>query len=530
MFIYDRLIIRAFNPKYIYDYFHGNLKQAWVSLGGIVLCITGAEAMFADLGHFSVPSIQIGFGFIVYPCCLLAYLGQAAYLMENPGHVAHTFYKSIPEPFYWPMFSIAVAAAIIASQAMVSATFSIVKQSMALCCFPSVKVVHTSATIAGQIYVPEVNWTLMSAAIIVTAAFRSTNKLGNAYGIAVVGVMAVTTFFLALIMVLIWHTPLWMVFTFIVVFGLIDFLYFSSVLFKFEQGGYLPLAFGAALLFIMYVWHYGTTWKHEFELRHQLSESAVRDLVYPATRIPGIALVYTELADGIPCIFAHTIKNLPALHSVVVLVCVKFLPVTRVMDHERFIMRRVGSRDIHMFRCVARYGYKDVRNDSDGFEIQLLQKLKEFIVHERLSGADAECSQPVEGSRNTKVCETAESVLEQAGLRKTVLTQNSENYGQVIQKPTSNQSAKVTHASEDVNEITNTQVAGELAFIERCTDAGVVYLLGNSEVRASKSSTTLKKFLINHVYHILKRNCRRASAALIIPQERLLEVGMFYEV
>ncbi|MCO5554037.1 hypothetical protein L7F22_007563 [Adiantum nelumboides] len=504
------------------------MKQAWISLGGIVLCITGAEAMFADLGHFSVPSIQVAFGFVVYPCCLLAYLGQAAYLMSNPGDVANTFYKSIPEPVYWPMFSIAVAAAIIASQAMVSATFSIVKQSMVLCCFPIVKVVHTSATIAGQIYLPEVNWVLMSAAIIVTAAFRTTNKLGNAYGIAVVGVMVVTTFFLTLIMIMIWQTHLWMVLAFLLVFGLIDLLYFSSVLFKFEQGGYLPLAFGAVLLFIMYVWHYGAAWKHDFELRRQLSELAVQDLVGPVTRIPGIALVYTELASGIPCIFAHTVKNLPALHAVVVFVCVKFLPVTRVMDHERFLIRRVGMRKIHMFRCVARYGYKDVMKENDSFEQQLLQSLERFIAAEMQVLSDE--MELVKGCRSDLCPEKMHSgslsgfVVD--GKLQNLKKEGAEHAFEEVE--IGNQAAEVSHACEEA--AVNDEAAEELGFIARCKDAGVVYLLGNSEVRASKNSPTSKKFLVNHVYNMLKRNCRRTSAALIIPQERLLEVGMVYEV
>ncbi|KAI5065960.1 hypothetical protein GOP47_0018584 [Adiantum capillus-veneris] len=422
---------------------------------------------------------------------------------------------------------------------MVSATFSIVKQSVALCCFPTVKVIHTSATIAGQVYVPEVNWVLMSAAIIVTAAFRTTNKLGNAYGIAVVGVMVVTTFFLTLIMIMIWQTHLWTVLAFLIVFGLIDFLYFSSVLFKFEQGGYLPLAFAAGLLFIMYVWHYGAAWKHDFELRRQLSESAVQDLVGPATRIPGIALVYTELASGIPCIFAHTVKNLPALHAVVVFVCVKFLPVTRVMDHERFLIRRVGRREIHMFRCVARYGYKDVRQENDSFEQQLLQNLEGFIAAEAEAEAISPGAMELEKgccsklSIATKQCDASGSMQRNGGLENSHICSLSGLEGDDKLENLKKQGSKL--ACEEVEiaceEATiDDEAAEELGFIARCKDAGVVYLLGNSEVRASKSSPGSKKFLVNHVYNMLKRNCRRPSAALIIPQERLLEVGMVYEV
>eukprot|EP00253_Pinus_taeda_P020801 PITA_20801 len=146
---HDASVFKAFYPKYIFDYFRRNSKQGWISLGGIVLCITGTEAMFADLGHFSVRSIQIAFSGIVYPALICAYLGQAAYLMKFPEDVAQTFYKSTPNAVYWPMFVVAVIAAIIASQAMISATFSIIKKSMALGCFPRVTVIHTSSKYEG---------------------------------------------------------------------------------------------------------------------------------------------------------------------------------------------------------------------------------------------------------------------------------------------------------------------------------------------------------------------------------------------
>ncbi|ERN16968.1 hypothetical protein AMTR_s00057p00201220 [Amborella trichopoda] len=215
---YDPGVIKAFNPKYIVDYFSRSKKDAWISLGGIVLCITGTEAMFADLGHFTVQSIQISMCSVVCPSLILAYTGQASYLRKHNEHVEDTFYKSIPRrsqmsqvdhplfksqalhieyfllliesadacgatgPLYWTMFVVAVGAAIIASQAMISGTFSIVQQSLAMGCFPRVKVVHTSSKYEGEVFIPEVNYLLMIACVLVTAGFRATEKIGNAYG------------------------------------------------------------------------------------------------------------------------------------------------------------------------------------------------------------------------------------------------------------------------------------------------------------------------------------------------------------
>eukprot|EP01018_Ginkgo_biloba_P006315 Gb_07512 [translate_table: standard] len=391
---HDSSVIRAFNPKYIYDYFRRNAKQGWISLGGIVLCMTGTEAMFADLGHFSVRSIQIAFTGIVYPCLICAYVGQAAYLRNFPGDVFDAFYKSTPDSVYWPMFVVAVAASIIASQAMISATFSIVKQSMYLGCFPRVRIVHTSSKHEGQVYIPEINYILMFACVIVTASFKETAKIGNAYGIAVVAVMIVTSCFVALIMLMIWQTNIFVPIIFLVVFGSMELIYFSSVLYKFKQGGYLPLAFAVLLLFVMYVWHYVHTKRYAYEMQQKVSTEYITSLgsSLSVTRVPGIGLLYTELAQGVPAIFSHFITNLPAIHSVVVFVCVKFLPVSTVPSDERFLFRRVGPKEYKMYRCIARYGYRDTRTGNQEFERLLLEFLKEFIESDYLFVSDEDKS------------------------------------------------------------------------------------------------------------------------------------------
>lgn len=179
---YDVTVLRALNPAYIYLFFKKNSVNGWSALGGCVLCITGAEAMFADLGHFSVKSIQIAFTSVVFPCLLLAYFGQAAYLMKYPNSAERIFYDSVPDGLFWPVFGIATVAAIIASQAMISASFSCVKQAMALGCFPRLKIIHTSKRHMGQIYIPVINWFLMIMCMLVVAAFQSTTDIANAYG------------------------------------------------------------------------------------------------------------------------------------------------------------------------------------------------------------------------------------------------------------------------------------------------------------------------------------------------------------
>lgn len=175
-------IVSALSPYYAYNFFKETGKDGWRSLGGIVLCITGAEAMFADLGHFSQISIRLAFTLFVYPCLILAYMGEAAYLSQHKEDLQSSFYKAIPEVIFWPVFIIATLATVVGSQAVISATFSIISQCRALSCFPRVRIIHTSNQIHGQIYIPEVNWILMFLCLAVVIGFRDTDMIGNAYG------------------------------------------------------------------------------------------------------------------------------------------------------------------------------------------------------------------------------------------------------------------------------------------------------------------------------------------------------------
>ncbi|KAB2011572.1 hypothetical protein ES319_D09G029600v1 [Gossypium barbadense] len=178
-------VYQALSPYYMYKFLKKTQKKGWMSLGGILLCITGSEAMFADLGHFSQLSIKVAFTFVVYPSLILAYMGQAAYLSKH--HINETdyrigFYVSVPEKIRWPVLVIAILAAVVGSQSIITGTFSIIKQCSALGCFPKIKIIHTSSKIHGQIYIPQINWTLMLLCLAVTIGFRDTKRMGNASG------------------------------------------------------------------------------------------------------------------------------------------------------------------------------------------------------------------------------------------------------------------------------------------------------------------------------------------------------------
>ncbi|GLU10189.1 hypothetical protein SLE2022_270090 [Rubroshorea leprosula] len=525
---YDSSVLKAFSPVYIYRYLGRGGKDNWTSLGGIMLSITGTEALFADLAHFPVASVQIAFTVVVFPCLLSAYCGQAAYLISNKDHVVNAFYHSIPDSIYWPVFIVATAAAIVASQATISATFSIIKQALALGCFPRVKVVHTSKKFLGQIYVPDINWILMLLCIAVTAGFKNQSQIGNAYGTAVVIVMLVTTMLMILIMILVWRCHWILVLLFTGLSLVVEFTYFSAMLFKVDQGGWVPLVIAAAFLIIMYIWHYGTVKRYEFEMHSKVSMAWILGLgpSLGLVRVPGIGLVYTELANGVPHIFSHFITNLPAIHSVVVFVCVKYLPVYTVPEEERFLVKRIGPKSFHMFRCVARYGYKDLHKKDDDFEKKLFDSLFLFV---RLESMMEGCSDSDEYSLYGQ--QTQQS-------RDTLLNNNGNTACSDIDLTISSVDSIVpvkspTHAHNTIQSSgqgSNQTEADELEFLNSCRDAGVVHIMGNTVVRARRESRFYRKIAIDYVYAFLRKICRENSVIFNVPHESLLNVGQVFFV
>ncbi|ERN16963.1 hypothetical protein AMTR_s00057p00198730 [Amborella trichopoda] len=321
----------------------------------------GAECMFADLRHFTMRSIQISMCSVVLPSIIFAYIGQAAYLRNHTSDAADSFYKATPDSLYWPMFVVAVAAAMVASQSLISSSFSVIKQSLAMRCFPRVKVIHTSSKYKGQVIIPEINWFLMLACMVVTWGFGTSEsiQLSNAYGIAVVFVMTLTSTLLILVMVMIWKTNILLIVAYMLTIGVIEFLYRLFCHLQVQPGRLPP--FG--LLRLPHV--------------HPNSSTLPRN----PKSIGSLALAFSTLSllRGVPPIFSHYVANVPALHCVLVFVSIKFLTIGRVPAAERFLFRRVGLHDLSVYRCVVRYGYADMHLDHVSFENSLVEGLKEFI-------------------------------------------------------------------------------------------------------------------------------------------------------
>lgn len=352
--------------------------------------------------------------------------------------------------------------------------------------------------------------------------------------------MLITTCLVTLIMLMIWKTKIWWISLFFIVFISIELVYFSSVLYKFTQGGYLPLAFSLVLMIMMGIWHYAIQQRYVFELKNKVSSAYIRDLTKnkDINRIPGIGLLYSELVQGIPPIFPHFIANIPSIHSVIVFVSIKSIPISKVALEERFLFRQVEPRDYRIFRCVVRYGYKDLIEEPKEFERQLVENLKEFIRHEHFM---LESGPPVETMPAETVNITHSGFLSDHGrARKSsssaVHMEESLEQQQVPPRVSSGsiQSFNAARSANSSNRIGPVPVVQgpeeEMQALETAMDQGVFYLIGEAEVVAKQDSSLIKKFVINYAYSFLRKNFRQGEKMLAIPRNKLLRVGMTYEV
>ncbi|KAL9458093.1 hypothetical protein AB3S75_007031 [Citrus x aurantiifolia] len=535
-------VISAISPLYIIKYFRETGKTGWISLGGLLLCITGTEAMFADLGHFTALSIRLAFTFFVYPCLVVQYMGQAAYLSKNLDKIPNSFYDSIPESVFWPVFVVATLSAIVGSQAIITATFSIVKQCHSLGCFPRVKVVHTSRHIYGQIYIPEINWILMILTLAITIGFQDTTLIGNAYGLACMTVMFITTFLMALIIIFVWYKSIFLAGAFLLFFLAIEGVYLSAAFIKVPQGGWVPLVLSSVFMVVMYIWHYGTRKKYNFDLHNKVSLRWLLGLgpSLGIVRVPGIGLIYSELATGVPAIFSHFVTNLPAFHKVLVFVCVKSVPVPYVSPEERFLIGRVCPRPYRMYRCIVRYGYKDVQRDDGDFENQLIQSIAEFIQMEAEEPQFSSSESSLDGRMAVISTRNVESNTN------LIISVQEEDIGSSssIQSSKSLTLQSLQSVFDEDNPVRRRQVRfqlpsdpgmdpavrEELMDLIQAKEAGIAYIMGHSYVKARRSSSFVKRFMIDILYSFLRKNCRGPSVALNIPHISLIEVGMIYYV
>jgi KUP system potassium uptake protein len=349
-------VLAALNPLHALRFLTTHAVESFVVLGAVVLAVTGAEALYADMGHFGKGPVRIAWFGLVAPALVLNYFGQGALLMLEPAAAANPFYLLLPDWALYPMVALATAATVIASQAVISGAYSITRQAVQLGFLPRMTVVHTSAQEMGQIYIPGVNWLLCAVVLAAVVGFGSSSRLAGAYGVAVTGTMLVDTLLTFFVIRYAWRYPLWLCVLATGFFLVIDIGFFSATLLKIADGGWFPLAIGAAVFVVMTTWRRG----RERLLAH-LQESSVplepflKSLFSePPQRVSGTAVFLTATPGVTPHALLHSLKHYRTLHERVVFLTVEFRDVPWVAFEERVVCEKLGN---NCWRVRVRYGF-----------------------------------------------------------------------------------------------------------------------------------------------------------------------------
>jgi KUP system potassium uptake protein len=354
-------IIGALNPVYGVSFLVENKYLGFVVLGSIFLVVTGGEALYADMGHFGLKPIQMGWFFVALPSLLLHYFGQGALLLTAPAAIENPFYALAPAQLIYPLVVLSTAAAVIASQALITGAFSLTQQAVHLGFLPRIKIKHTSAEEQGQIYIPFANWALMIGTLLVVIMFKTSSALAAAYGIAVTGTMAITTILTCLVAYRIWKWNIAAVLTAAIVLLTIDLAFLGANALKIVHGGWFPLLLGMGLFVVM------TTWKRGRQILATRLLSAMMPLdrfiaeTIPLVkfRVPGVAVLLTGRAVGTPPALAHNLKMNKIIHEKVILLTVVTLDTAHCDIAHELLIEPVGPG---FYRVIARYGFMDEPN------------------------------------------------------------------------------------------------------------------------------------------------------------------------
>jgi KUP system potassium uptake protein len=352
----DPAVLAALNPAHALRFLTTHALESFVVLGAVVLAVTGAEALYADMGHFGKGPIRIAWFSLVAPALVLNYFGQGALLMGEPEAVENPFYRLLPGWALYPMVALATAASVIASQAMISGAFSMTRQAVQLGFLPRITLVHTSAQEAGQVYLPSVNWVLCAAVLATVVGFGSSTALAGAYGVAVTGTMLVDTLLTFFVVRYVWRYPLWLCLAATGFFLAVDLMFFSATLLKIADGGWFPLAIGAGVFVVMTSWRRGRE-----RLFKQLRASSVplepflkSLLADPPQRVTGTAVFLTATPEVAPHALLHSLKHFRAVHERLVFLTVEFRDVPWVPFEERVRVEKLGN---NCWRVRVRYGF-----------------------------------------------------------------------------------------------------------------------------------------------------------------------------
>ncbi|MBY0314132.1 MAG: potassium transporter Kup [Bdellovibrionales bacterium] len=360
-------VLQAFNPIYGIEF---ALQQGWHIvhvLGAVFLAVTGAEALYADMGHFGPSPIRKGWYYVAFPALILNYLGQGALIITDPTAITNPFYFLVPSWALYPMVILATCAAVIASQALISGVFSITQQAIHLGYLPRIRVVHTSDEARGQIYMPHVNWALLTFTVWLTIEFKSSSALASAYGIAVSLTMLITTFLACLVAYRMWKlNPIVIGIGFVLMMG-VDLIFFFANSLKIHDGGWFPLALASVLFLVTTTWKTGRIILFEYMKSHTIPfDTFVEQIqIRPPAKVPGTAIFMTAETSGIPLALLHNVKHNKVLHQKNIFLTIRVEEVPYVKKQDRLEITKLKDG---FSRWIAHYGFMEKPDVRDVFD------------------------------------------------------------------------------------------------------------------------------------------------------------------
>jgi len=356
-------IAKALSPTYGIQFFGDHFGIAFISLGAIVLTITGAEALYADMGHFGVRPIRRAWFFVVFPALTLNYMGQGSLILDSPEAIENPFFLLIPHWGRVPMVLLATVATVIASQAVISGAFSVTRQAVQLGFLPRLTIRHTSATEIGQVYAPAVNWLLLAAVLALVLGFKSSPHLASAYGIAVTGTITVDTLLFLVVVRALWRKPGWLVALGAAVFFTVDLAFLGANLTKAAHGGWFPLSVGAVMFAILSTWKRGSERVREARVREEGSLRSfveeLRAMDPPVVRVPGTAVYLNARRETTPLALRTSVEHTLAMHETVVIVSLETTKAPYVAESDRLTIDDLGYEDDGITHLTAHYGFQD---------------------------------------------------------------------------------------------------------------------------------------------------------------------------
>ncbi len=375
----DLSILRAFNPWYGVRFLLENGFLGFVILGSVFLAVTGAEALYADMGHFGKKPIQAAWLYLAFPCLALNYLGQGSLVLDHPASRHNPFWDMVPTFAYWPVLLMATAATVIASQAVITGAFSMTQQAVQLGLLPRLDIKRTSETQAGQIYVPAVNSFLLIGVLILLVMFQSSHRLASAYGIAVTGAMFVDTLLAYVVLRLVWKWNLWQTAALLIPLALIDLVFIASNALKIPDGAWLPLVFGAVLVLIMWTWTRGAQILTDKTRRDSVPLVDLMEILRARAphRAPGTAIFLTSDPDMTPVALMHNLKHNKVLHERNVVLTVRTVETPRVNDEDRVRTEAINAdfKKVEIF-----YGFMESPNVPKALAILRKQQGLKFDI------------------------------------------------------------------------------------------------------------------------------------------------------